>query len=834
VAALAAVLAACPGAPAAQDEVAGLIAAAVSADRPVAERAAACDRLRHVGDARAAAALAPLLEDEAMAAWARHALESMPCPEAGAALRGALGRTTGALRAGVIDSLGDRRDREALPALLPLVADADALVAASAAGAVGRIGGPDAARALLAADQAAPPERRAALADALLVCAEGLAPCATAGLSSRVPQEASSSAARLDKPAVAHSPGAPRESATAADAALAADIYRRLTAAGRPAHVQTAGWAGVLRLAGPETGAAIADALTSADRPRRDAALARLYAAPPAPDAAALTALLPRVAPPVQCVLLDVLARRGERSASPAVLDACRSPAPAVRLAALEAAGTLADASALAPLADMAAAMQGDEQEAARRALARLRGEGVREVILAAIPTAAPLVRAELVQALGRRGDTQAVASLLAMAASEDAVQHGAAAEALAVLAGPGDVAAVAALVVRAPGDAERAALEKVLGSVAARSESPAALADPVLAAAKNAPVPARCALLRSAARMGGPNVLAALRAAVRDADATVADTGIRTLADTAGPDAAADLLALAKDAPAPVHRVLALRGYWRMVGAAEGLPAGERWAMCKAGMAASGRPEERRLGLAELAKTPHPDALAAALAACDEPGVRTEAQAAAARIAAALAGSHPAEARAALARIAAEAEDAGVKDEVAKAREAMDRFVGYVSGWQAAGPYRAEGKECSALFDIEFPPETPDAAGVAWKPAAAPPDPALAYQADLAGVVKGDHAVAYLKARVFLPQAGPVRLEIGTDDGVKAWVNGRLVHSNNAIRGLTPGQDHAQAEMAEGWNTLLLKITQHTLGCGACVRVRRADGSVIEGMRCE
>ena len=76
------------------------------------------------------------------------------------------------------------------------------------------------------------------------------------------------------------------------------------------------------------------------------------------------------------------------------------------------------------------------------------------------------------------------------------------------------------------------------------------------------------------------------------------------------------------------------------------------------------------------------------------------------------------------------------------------------------------------------------------------------------------------------------MRLDIGTDDGVKVWVNGKLVHANNAVRGLSPGQDKARAVLREGWNDLLLKITQHTQGCGACVRVRGADGGVIEGLR--
>ncbi len=66
----------------------------------------------------------------------------------------------------------------------------------------------------------------------------------------------------------------------------------------------------------------------------------------------------------------------------------------------------------------------------------------------------------------------------------------------------------------------------------------------------------------------------------------------------------------------------------------------------------------------------------------------------------------------------------------------------------------------------------------------------------------------------------------------MKIWVSGKLIHANNAIRGLQPAQDRAHVVLTEGWNDFLLKITQHTLGCGACVRIRSTDGAIIEGLR--
>jgi hypothetical protein len=98
----------------------------------------------------------------------------------------------------------------------------------------------------------------------------------------------------------------------------------------------------------------------------------------------------------------------------------------------------------------------------------------------------------------------------------------------------------------------------------------------------------------------------------------------------------------------------------------------------------------------------------------------------------------------------------------------------------------------------------------------------------ELAPVVGGDHCAVYLRSRVFVPQAQGVGLEIGSDDGIKLWVNGELVHANNAVRGLAPGQDRARANLRAGWNDLRAKITQSTAGCGMMLRVTGADGAEV------
>ncbi len=102
----------------------------------------------------------------------------------------------------------------------------------------------------------------------------------------------------------------------------------------------------------------------------------------------------------------------------------------------------------------------------------------------------------------------------------------------------------------------------------------------------------------------------------------------------------------------------------------------------------------------------------------------------------------------------------------------------------------------------------------------------------NLAEIFGGNNRVAYLRARLYVPRRQKARLEIGSDDGVKAWLGGTVVHEQNTTRGLQPGQDRVNVTLKKGWNVLMLKVTQGGGSWAACARVRGADGGVLEGLR--
>lgn len=90
------------------------------------------------------------------------------------------------------------------------------------------------------------------------------------------------------------------------------------------------------------------------------------------------------------------------------------------------------------------------------------------------------------------------------------------------------------------------------------------------------------------------------------------------------------------------------------------------------------------------------------------------------------------------------------------------------------------------------------------------------------------------MRTRVWSPKDAEAQLELGSDDAIKAWLGGKLVHSNYTHRGMAPRQDIAKIRLKEGWNELMLKVVDGEGGWSFCCRVRAADGSALEGLRFE
>lgn len=91
----------------------------------------------------------------------------------------------------------------------------------------------------------------------------------------------------------------------------------------------------------------------------------------------------------------------------------------------------------------------------------------------------------------------------------------------------------------------------------------------------------------------------------------------------------------------------------------------------------------------------------------------------------------------------------------------------------------------------------------------------------DLTDLV-GNHedSVVYAFTTVYSPRLQAATLFLGSDDGIKVWLNGKTVFNLSRLRGLTPDENRVRVTLRKGVNALLLKITQRNGGWGFACRI--------------
>ncbi len=77
------------------------------------------------------------------------------------------------------------------------------------------------------------------------------------------------------------------------------------------------------------------------------------------------------------------------------------------------------------------------------------------------------------------------------------------------------------------------------------------------------------------------------------------------------------------------------------------------------------------------------------------------------------------------------------------------------------------------------------------------------------------DEGVAYARREFVAKEDKRVKIGLGTNDGVKMWVNGKLVHKNIIGRPALPNEDVITVHLHKGKNVVLLKIDQLGGGWG-------------------
>ena len=547
------------------------LAVLLAPDSSYSEKLGACKRLALIGGEQSVATLTPLLGDEKLSHAARIALEAMPCPAAGQALRDALATTKGERLVGVINSIGARRDPEAIAELGRLLNNSDPTIVSVAANALGKIAVPPAAQLLDEALATTSPEARPKLANALLACAEAFARQGN------------------------------RDSAIT--------IYDRLRKEELPAPSLAAATRGAVIMRGAEAAGLLSEELVADDEARFASArgVARELQNENITDV--LVGQLPDLFPERQPLLIALIGDRGDVVARPAVLKAAESPRPQVRLAAIRALATLGDASTMNVLLSAACSANSELAVAALDSLAALPDPSVDVAVGNRIDTSEGASRWVLVEVVGRRQIVAAVPSLLKAMDDADERTRLAAIASLGKTIGPQQMHVLTDRLLAPANERERKVVEEALKTACRKSTDKKACAEALASCLSKAPRQVRFFLLELLGSVGGPAALQAVASAALSEDEQTQDVATRVLGQWLGPAAAPILLEVAEKSPYEKYRVRALRGAIRILRQMD-IPDDSRIAMCRQAMDLAERDQELILVIEAMGRIPSAQAL--------------------------------------------------------------------------------------------------------------------------------------------------------------------------------------------------------------------------------
>ncbi len=583
------------------------------------EKSDACAKLKLIAASKSVGALSVLLTNKDLSHSARYVLEAIPDSSADRALRKALPRTSGSIQAGIILTIGMRRDSTAVGDLGKLLSASDKAVAIASAEALAHIGGQSALKKLQASLPLTVGHLHQVEVAAILVCAN------------RVLNEGK--------------------------AAEALKIFQSLYTSETLGPERQAAFRGMVFASGPDGLGLVVDAIGSGDFASRNAALHAAVNLKGAEATKSLADLAVGSKQPIQLALIDCLVQRNDPAAMPAMVHLADSQVEPVRLAAIAALGSLGDDSVAELLAKKAATTSGAERNVARQALLDLNRGPVTARMLAMLNTDLPKLQAELLRAIGGRGDSSATPTLLDLAQHGKEDERAAALEAVGQLADASNIPKLVQLVATADSEDLRAQAADALGGVYARVPSTTDRdVEPLVKAVTTGSVETRVALLPICSELSQKTVREAVRAAVKESDARIRDAGVHALCDTHDPALLPDLLDLASGQSTDSVRALAVRGVVHLTSQEDDvkIPKDKKIAAYTQLLKGNLNADQKRLVLSGIATVDDPDAIDLASSLLNDADVQNEAEQAVIATCKFMAGPHPAKVRTALNKVIA------------------------------------------------------------------------------------------------------------------------------------------------------------------------------------
>ncbi|MCA9731965.1 MAG: ThuA domain-containing protein [Deferribacteres bacterium] len=780
------------------DAVEAKLISFLQSDASVDGKQLICHLLASFGSKKSVNTLSKMLYDSSTVEMARFALEGIQDASAGNALREAALKLHGDAQVGVINALGNRKDEKAVSELSKLMNSENIAVADAAITALGKIANDQAIAELKNARQKSAADRRPALTFSLLNAADQLL--------------------AQKKITEAHA------------------IYKQLFAKQEAHPIRYAALRGIVQCNVDDTGALLIEVLRNDTPALRQGVAMIVHDLPADQDIRGIVAALPSLSAADQARLLGVMSARKDAELLKMALQLSKSDDAAVREAAFELIGKIGDENTVSYLAEVAANNK-DDATAARKALVALSGDQVDSKIASLLPEAQKETRLQLINSLRMRRafdkDGKIAEMLLQSAMDEDASIRLASLRALQNIADARQVETLTGLLLKTSDEKERSTLETTIvaavqknGITEEKNQSATKIVMNAYTQTKDSETRQSCMMVL--AKIGHDSSLPVLTKAMSESDAALKTAAIRALSEWPNDKPVQALEGIIRDSDNVLDRSLAMRGYVRMLGASSERPEEQTAGLFEEALKLARNDSEKKMVLSGLSNQTSYQAFVLAKTQLAVPALRDEAEIAVVQIAESTLGAHPEEVKAVLQQILAESENATLKEDAQRYINRIEKFEGFITLWQLSGPYTHSTAD---IFHYEFPPEKADG-NAEWTNMTEISDKTTPWLVNMTNIYGGSFCAGYMRVYVWSEKEREAQLELGSNDGIRAWLNDKLIHSNDASRGVTPADDVVNINLNKGWNTLMLKINQTGGSWGACARIRSLEGSEIKDLK--
>ncbi|MFP6617260.1 MAG: HEAT repeat domain-containing protein, partial [Candidatus Hydrogenedentota bacterium] len=487
-------------------------------------------QLYRIVDEDSVAELTKLLYRRGTGDIARRGLEIIDHSDAHDALMDALRKVTGSTLTGVIESLGRRRNAEAVRPLRGFVQSGNSAVVEASLIALGEIGGADAAQLLGMSRLNVRRSLRSAATRAYMRCGW--------------------------------------TSLGDGDSETALTVFDSLLIDVGPPEIREEALRGYVETEGEYSIPTIIEVLRS-DEPRMQTVAAEAASGIPGVEATlALVDTFTDLTPPIQLLVVRILGERRDIAGMPTVIQSVSNRDPSVRLESLRAIAKFNHPDTLHVLLKVSATGSAVEKEMARATLEALEGEKINEALVKSAMSADNAIRLEAVKMMPIRKATRGVAVLVRIAERDIKEIQFEALVALGVLGTQEELELMVGAWSGQWSEARRAAIGEGIVAIATRSPAGVKRVNALHAALRSAPdSEVQLSIIRALAEIQDDASISALRSVVRSAPESVQSEVIRVFIEWPSAEVLPDLERLARTSDEASVRDEAFAGFVELLG---------------------------------------------------------------------------------------------------------------------------------------------------------------------------------------------------------------------------------------------------------------------------